>query len=95
MHAALITGKETVELELPAVLTITKGKYEPRYASLKGIMAAKKKPLEEKEAQSAASRISVEKLDYPPERPPGRIVGEGSEAVPELVRLLREEAKAL
>ena len=39
-------GTERVEAPLPAVLTVTKGAYEPRYASLKGIMAAKRKPLE-------------------------------------------------
>jgi hypothetical protein len=42
---------------MPAVVTITKGEYEPRYPSLKGIMAAKKKPLEEKDAQLGESRI--------------------------------------
>jgi electron transfer flavoprotein beta subunit len=88
-------GVEVVEAPLPAVLTITKGKYEPRYASLKGIMAAKKKPLEEKAAASGTNRIEVVGLEYPPERPAGVIVGTGPEAVPELVRLLRDEAKAL
>ena len=42
-------GVEVVEADLPALVTITKGAYEPRYASLKGIMAAKRKPLEQKE----------------------------------------------
>jgi electron transfer flavoprotein beta subunit len=88
-------GYEVVESPLPAVVTITKGKYEPRYASLKGIMAAKKKPLEEKAAALGASRIQVRELAYPAERPAGRIVGTGLDAVPELVRLLRDEAKAL
>ena len=88
-------GTEIVEMDLPAVITLTKGKYEPRYASLKGIMAAKRKPLSEKEAQSGESRLTVRDLAYPPERPAGRVVGEGPEAASELVRLLREEAKAL
>ena len=88
-------GTEILEMELPAVVTMTKGKFEPRYASLKGIMAAKRKPLEEKEAQSGDSRLSVRELSYPPERPAGKVVGEGADAAPELVRLLREEAKAL
>lgn len=88
-------GTEVVELKLPCVLTLTKGAYEPRYASLKGIMAAKKKPLEEKPAQlgEAASRVAT--LSYPSERQAGRIVGEGPDAVPELLRLLRTEAKVL
>jgi electron transfer flavoprotein beta subunit len=94
-HREVEGGTEVVEAPLPAVLTITKGKYEPRYASLKGIMAAKKKPLEEKDAAPGASRIEVLGLDYPAERSAGMIVGTGPEAVPELVRLLRDEAKAL
>jgi len=88
-------GVETVELPLPAVLTITKGAYEPRYASLKGIMAAKKKPLETREVETAPSRIEVLGMEVPPERSGGRIVGEGPDAAPELVRLLREEANVL
>ena len=94
-HREIEGGYEVVEAPLPAVVTVTKGKHEPRYPSLKGIMAAKKKPLEEKEAQAGGERVRVLELSYPPERPPGRIVGEGAEAVPELVRLLREEAKVL
>ncbi len=88
-------GTEVVELPLPAVVTITKGEFEPRYASLKGIMAAKRKPLETKPAQTADSRLRVESMELPPERTGGKIVGEGADAVPELVRLLREEANAL
>jgi electron transfer flavoprotein beta subunit len=86
---------EVLEMDLPAVVTMTKGKFEPRYASLKGIMAAKRKPLEEKDGQGGEARLTVKKLSYPPERPAGRIVGEGPDAAPELVRLLREEAKVL
>jgi electron transfer flavoprotein beta subunit len=58
-------------------------------------MAAKRKPLEEKGSGAAEPRLLVKKLSYPPERPAGRVVGEGADAAPELVRLLREEAKAL
>ena len=88
-------GHEVVELDLPAVATVTKGRYEPRYASLRGIMMAKRKPLVEKEAPAIDPALVVERLDLPPARPEGRIVGEGPGAVPELLRLLREEAKVL
>lgn len=88
-------GVETLELDLPAVVTLTKGEFEPRYASLKGIMAAKRKPMEERDTAEGDPRLTVKDLAYPPQRPPGRIVGEGADAVPELVRLLREEAKAI
>ena len=82
-------------MDLPAVATLTKGKYEPRYASLRGIMMAKRKPMIEKDAPNVEPGLVVEGLEYPPPRPEGRIVGEGVEAVEELVRLLREEAKVL
>lgn len=88
-------GREVVEMDLPAVATLTKGRYEPRYASLRGIMMAKRKPLVEKEAPAVDSGLVVEGLEYPPARPEGRIVGRGAGAVPELVRLLREEAKVI
>ncbi len=88
-------GTQVVRMGLPAVLTIGKGAYEPRLPSLKGIMAAKRKPLEERDAPAEEVRLVVERLEDPKPRPEGRIVGEGPDAVPELVRLLREEAKVL
>ena len=86
---------ETMQFPLPAVLTIDEGIARPRLASLKGIMAAKKKPLEVKPAQLGEARLVVESMALPPDRPPGRIIGEGADAVPELVRLLQTEAKVL
>jgi electron transfer flavoprotein beta subunit len=88
-------ASETVEFPLPAVLTIDEGIARPRLASLKGIMAAKKKPLEVKPAQLGESQLTIERLELPAERPAGRIIGEGADAVPELVRLLQTEAKVL
>ncbi|HXG98439.1 MAG TPA: electron transfer flavoprotein subunit beta/FixA family protein [Gemmatimonadales bacterium] len=88
-------GIEVVDFSLPAVLTTDKGLNEPRYPALKGIMAAKKKPLEVKTAQPGAGALEVVALTPPPERKEGKIVGEGAGAVGELVRLLREEAKVL
>lgn len=88
-------GTEVVELELPAVVTLTKGRFELRYASLKGIMAAKRKPMDAKDADLPEGRLMVERLVFPPERAVGRILGEGPEAVPQLVRLLRDEAKVI
>ena len=88
-------GIEVVEFPLPAVLTADKGLNEPRYPALKGIMAAKKKPLEVKPVQLGAGSIEILALTPPPQRKDGKIVGEGAAAVPELVRLLREEAKVL
>jgi len=94
-HKEVEGGSEVIEATLPAVLTITKGAYDPRYASLKGIMAAKRKPLDEKAAAAMEGRLEVVSLSPPPDRAAGKIVGTGPDAVPELVRLLREEANAI
>jgi len=97
-------GVEVLEGKLPAVLTCEKGLNEPAYASLKGIMAAKKKPLDIK--TPADLGIDVAGLDKPKliweglELPPARsgakmIDGEAQDAAKELARLLREEAKVI
>ena len=88
-------GQEFVEFPLPAVLTIDQGLNTARYPALKGIMSAKKKPLEIKPAQLGEQSVSVVQMELPPERAAGRIIGEGVSAVPELVRLLQTEAKVL
>jgi len=88
-------GREVIEVTLPALFATDKGLNEPRYASLKGIMAAKKKPIEEKAAELGEPNLEVVSLALPPERGAGRIVGEGAAAVGELVRVLREEEKVL
>jgi electron transfer flavoprotein beta subunit len=88
-------GVEVVEFPLPAVLTTDKGLNEPRYPALKGIMAAKKKPLDVKPTSLGTGGLEIIALTPPPERKAGKIVGEGAAAVVELVRLLREEAKVL
>jgi len=88
-------GQEFVSFPLPAVLTVDQGLAVARYPSLKGIMAAKKKPLEVKPAQLGAQTVTVAGMALPPERAAGRIIGEGAAAVPELVRLLQTEAKVL
>jgi electron transfer flavoprotein beta subunit len=96
-------AQEIVEGSLPAVITAQKGLNTPRYASLKGIMAAKKKQIA---VQTLASlgftadclkpRLSVEQITLPPSRPPGKILkGEVAEVVPQLVKLLHEEAKII
>ena len=88
-------GREIVEVPLPAVLTTDKGLNEPRYASLKGIMAAKKKPIEERAVDLGVPHLERLSFELPPARAAGRIVGEGVGAIPELLRVLREEARVL
>ena len=88
-------GVEVVTCSLPAVLTADKGINTPRLPSLKGIMAAKKKPLESKPVTLGAGAVSVAGLSLPPDRQAGRIVGEGPDAVTLLVQLLRNEAKVI
>lgn len=88
-------GAERVSFPLPAVVTIDEGIARPRYPSLKGIMAAKKKPMDSKPAQLGTVRVTVDAMALPPERAAGRIIGQGAAAVPELVRLMQTEAKVL
>jgi len=88
-------GLETVEFSLPAVITCNKGLNEPRYAGLKGIMAAKKKPLEEKAPGDEANQAVVRSVEPPAQRQEGRIVGTGPEAVAPLIEALRNEAQVL
>lgn len=88
-------GIEKIECSMPAIITAQRGLNEPRYASLKGIMAAKKIQIEEKSVILSDDNIEILEINYPPEKTPGKIVGEGADAVPELIRLLKEEAKVI
>jgi electron transfer flavoprotein beta subunit len=97
-------GKEMLESPLPSLVTCQKGLNEPRYAALKGIMAAKKKPVEKIEEASlgvdggAGGFYKVEKLELPPAKAAGTIIqgeDDAAAAAAELVKLLREEAKAI
>ena len=88
-------GMETVAATLPALFTAEKGLNVPRYPTLRGIMMAKKKTIQEKQVAIDPPKIQIVNIEYPPTRKGGKIVGQGADAVPELVRLLREEAKAI
>ena len=92
----LVEGRiEVVEAALPVAATAQKGLNEPRYPGIKGIMAAKKKPLESVPAEPGPQAHSLVRLELPPARKPGRIVGQGAAAVDPLVELLRNEAKVI
>lgn len=93
---------EVIEGELPAVIAWDKGENEPRYPSLKGIMAAKKKPLDVKTpadlglAGAPESHVAWESMELPPSRKAANILkGDPAETARELVRLLRDEAKVI
>jgi len=88
-------GREVVETTLPAVFTAQKGLNDPRYPSLKGIMAAKSKPIEERALTPLAAKATLVQMQKPPAKPAGRVIGTDASAVPELVRLLHEEAKVI
>ncbi|MDR0310571.1 MAG: electron transfer flavoprotein subunit beta/FixA family protein [Acidobacteriota bacterium] len=96
-------AQEVVEGTLPAVVTAQKGLNTPRLASLKGIMAAKKKTITVQTpadlgiaADDLKPRVAVELITMPPSRPPGKILkGDVAETVPQLVKLLHEEAKVI
>jgi electron transfer flavoprotein beta subunit len=89
-------GTEIVEGTLPAVITAQRGLNEPRYASLKGIMAAKKKPIEEVDGAPCAAVARVASLALPPARPEGRrLDGDAAAQAAALIGLLKHEAKVL
>ena len=88
-------GVETIDFALPAVIACNKGLNEPRYAGMKGVMAAKKKPIAEEACPAVDNQAVVRSVAPPPPRPEGRIIGEGVEAVPALMDALRNEAKVL
>lgn len=98
---------DIIEANCPVLITAQKGLNEPRYASLPGIMKAKKKPLEEKslshldleasEVGAGAAKLRIVELVPPPERAAGKII-EGDtpeQKAAELAKLLREEAKVI
>ena len=98
-------GTVVLEAPLPALFTTQKGLNEPRYASLPGIMKAKRKPLDIKSLSDIgidASEIGEPKakilaMKLPPEREGGRIIkGDSSRSIAaELVKVLHEEAKVI
>ena len=90
-------GKEIVEVKLPALIACQKGLNEPRYASLPGIMKAKKKPLDIKDVKLEAPKATIAKWESPPERKAGRIIAGDDPAAKAaaLVKALREEAKVI
>jgi len=104
-HREIEGAEEIIEAPTPAVITAQKGLNEPRYAGLKGIMAAKKIAIETKsvadfglsDADVFHQRASVVKLELPPEKSGGRKVngGDPAAAAAEIIKYIREEAKAL
>lgn len=87
-------GKEIVVTILPAIIGAQKGLNEPRYPTLKNIMAAKTKPIKEVSPIELESLVNIREMRLPPVKGKGKIF-EGVESVPELVRLLKEEAKVI
>jgi len=88
-------GSITVETTFPAAFTAEKDLTIPRYASLRELVAARKKPIVVKDVQLSMLSIEIVSIQNPPPRPPGKIVGKGVDAVPTLVKLLHEEAKVI
>jgi electron transfer flavoprotein beta subunit len=95
VHKEIESGEEVIEANLPACFTCQKGLAEPRLPTLKGIMAAKKKPLVEKSVSATEPLLVILKMEYPPVRPPGRKIGEGKEAAVTLVEVLHTEVKII
>lgn len=93
-------AKEVVQLKLPAVIAANKGLNMPRYASLPGIMKAKKKTLKELEigalGLSAQGKVKVLSMELPSEKSAVKMLaGDSSAQINELIHLLRDDAKVL
>jgi len=104
-HREIEGAEEVLEAPLPAIVTAQKGLNEPRYASLKGIMAAKKIAIDTKsvadlgldESDVFNKRVTVVSLELPAEKSGGRKI-DGSDpaaAAREILKYIKEEAKAL
>lgn len=93
--------REVLQLRLPALIAANKGLNMPRYASLPGIMKAKKKPVKELnweglQVTAADIRIRYKNYQMPPEKPPVKMIsGDSAAQASELVSLLRNEAKVI
>ncbi len=104
-HREIEGAEEVLEAPLPVAITAQKGLNEPRYASLKGIMAAKKITIDAKSVADLGlqdsdvfnQRVNVVSLDLPPEKKGGRKIdgADAAAAAVEIVKYIREEAKAL
>ena len=96
---------EFVEGSLPCVISAQKGLNEPRYPSIKGVMAARRKTIDTKDAEALglkgkvggdARKVVLKEMKLPPERPQGHLLeGDASEQAKKLIELLRQEAKVL
>ena len=94
-HREVEGGVIVVETSLPSAFTAEKDLTVPRYASLRELVAARKKPILVKDPQQFPGVLETVSVQYPPPRPPGRVLGKGVEAVPILVKVLHEEAKVI
>lgn len=104
-HREIEGAEEVIETSLPAVITAQKGLNETRYASLKGIMAAKKIAIDTKSIGDLGlsdgdvynQRVRIVSLELPPEKKGGRKIdgGDPAAAAKEILKYIREEAKAL
>ena len=88
-------GLETIEISIPAVVTTDLRLNEPRYASLPGIMKARKKELKEVPIESLGVDLTPKAKVLKMEAPPKRTAGKKVETAQELVQLLHSEAKVI
>lgn len=88
-------GIEIVESSMPIIIGTQKGINNPRYPNLKSIMASKSKPIEEAKPTYTGNKTEILEMALPAAKGKGKILEGGADQVPELVRLLREEAKVI
>lgn len=88
-------GKELLETSMPCLISCQKGLNDPRYPKLPDIMKAKKKPIDEIDAKSVDSTVSVLSMELPSKQRVGKILGDSDADVTEIVRSLQEDAKVI
>jgi electron transfer flavoprotein beta subunit len=86
-------GVELLEVDLPAVVSAAKGMAEQRIPNMRGIMMAKRKPLETVPASAGAEHVAVKSYELPAAKGSVNLID--AENMDELVRLLHEEAKVI
>ena len=94
-HREVEGGVIVVESSLPSAFTAEKDLTVPRYASLRELVAARKKPILVKDPRQFPGLLQTVSVQYPPPRLPGRVLGKGVEAVPLLIKALHEESKVI
>lgn len=88
-------GKETVETNLPCIISVQKGIYEPRYPKLPQIMKAKKKPIDTRDSVNGGQKTEIVSMEIPETSRVGKVVGDSDAEIDEVIDALHKDAKVI